>query len=184
MFGRRRWLVLVVLAAMLLAACGSSGADESDDPSGAGSSDAPASQDAETSDEPKPSQGLSDFPDVADGLFNTGTLHLEVRGDRSEDVDMTTTAFITGGNVFISGADEAGTAFVQIIWSSAEGSGGVSWGMKDILGAMELGDCSLDLSKNDPGGLAGTVDCDDTDGLEKGAIGLNLDVRIEFSTTP
>lgn len=183
MFGRQRWLVLVVLAAMLLAACGSGGGDTSAEPSGDTSSDAPASQDAPSSDDPEPSSGGGDYPEVADGLFEKGTIRLEVRGDRSEDIELNGTALITAGNVFMSGADDANTASAQIIWSGAEGAGGVSWGLGNMLGGADLNLCSFEVSKNDPTGLAGTIECENTDGLENGATGLSIDLKIEFSVS-
>lgn len=199
MHARHRWwatAALMILAILTLAACGASegggGSGGVSEPSVAASEGAPsaAPSEGEPVDSPEPSAtdsgggtgGSGDFPEVADGIFDTGTMRVEISGGHDATTDVEASGVATGGGVFISGAGADGVA-AQVVWSNAEGSGGAAYTDAKVATAADMVEqCELDVSKNDGSGLEGVVECKGIEALVNGGLtSTTIDLRIEFA---
>lgn len=180
MISRQRWLVLLVLAATALAACGSGGG--SPQPSSGGPSEGAPSQ-ATESDAPEPSEGGGggDLPEVGDNLFSGGKMKIDVSGDADFEADVEANGIVTGGAVFLTGSNES--LALQIAWSTTEG-GGIAMTTTDLVVGAEFTSCDLNVTKNDPTGLSGTVECIGADAIKNGITGIKVDIRVGFEVHP
>jgi hypothetical protein len=192
MHARHRWwalAALMILAVLVFAACGSSdgggGGGESAEPSAAASEgtpvDSPEPSDAEPSQDGDGGGG-GDFPEVADGTFGTGTMRVEISGGHDATTDIEAAGVATAGGIFMSGASTDG-ATAQVVWSKAEGSGGVAYNDAEVVTAVDMVEqCELDVTKNDGSGLDGVVECKGVEALVNGGTtSTTIDLKIEFA---
>jgi hypothetical protein len=190
MSSRDRWLALVMLVSLSVAACGGAGGSAAPSQGGGASSEpsqaAEPSEGGGSSSEPQPSTGGGgggDLPEVGDITLQDGTLLVRVSGGASVAVEIPGSGFVMGGNVMLTGVADDGTANAQIVWSPSEGAGGLSFSKGDFATAADLVEqCSITLTKNDPTGLAGIVECKGIEAVTNGGLSVvTIDLRIEFA---
>lgn len=176
-----RWSIWILVAAFpLLVACGSSGDDDVDD------DDA----DNGTSDDSGASSGDSgssdaDIPDIKAGAYASGTVHIEITGDKDIEVDAEGGGIAQEGFALLTYQND--DASVQIAFSSAEGDapGAVALTTSEIVTGGEWGkDCTVSLDQSD-GEVRGEFSCDEVDALVPGSLDeLHVKLKGTFTAEP
>ena len=179
-------LVLALLALLSFAACsggtGGGGTDGGGDGTNPGETAA-----GETPTEAPAAGGGGDLPDIADGLYAAGTVHLEVSGDKSLNVDL---ALIPGASsttdgatslFYVSGEGQDATALSIVL--EAEAGPGFNLSSPVVISAGGRAEgCRFEFTRNDGSGLTGTLSCSGIDGMVAGGLeNPQIDVRATFS---
>ena len=179
-------LVLALLVLLSFAACsggtGGGGTDGGGDGTNPGETAA-----GETPTQAPAAGGGEDLPDIADGLYAAGTVHLEVSGDKSLNVDL---ALIPGASsttdgatslFYVSGEGQDATALSIVL--EAEAGPGFSLSSPVVFSAGGRAEgCRFEFTRNDGSGLTGTLSCSGIDGIAAGGLeNPQIDVRATFS---
>jgi hypothetical protein len=174
-----RSVAIFTLAAVLAAGCGSSSTANPTVDSGATAVDEP------TVDANQPAGGGGgDVPVIADGSYTSGTSHVEVSGGKDLTADA---ALAVGASQTIEGT-------TLLLYQGGEGDNGIVFSVANaspdgpgitlttavvITGGDRNSGCTIEFTRNDGSGLAGTFDCVDLQGVG-GYLGT-VDVKGSFS---
>jgi len=179
-------IAVFAILTLSLGACGSSPGASGD--TGTESQPADASEpvaDA-TTDGGGGGSGGGDIPTIADAMYMTGSVHVEVSGDKSQTVD----AELVGGasgtfsgqtilTYIVGEGQEAVTVGISV---SAESGATIAFSSAVLVagGGADQG-CSFGLDKNDAAGIAGTMSCSGVEGLTTGLETPIVKIEAAFS---
>ena len=179
-------LVLALLVLLSFAACsggtGGGGTDGGGDGTNPGETAA-----GETPTQALAAGGGGDLPDIADGPYAAGTIHLEVSGGKSLNVDlalMPGASSTTNGATllfYVSGEGQDATALTIVL--EAEAGPGFNLSSPVVISAGGRAEgCRFEFTRNDGSGLTGTLSCSGIDGMVAGGLeNPQIDVRATFS---
>ena len=178
----RRSLLILIPALAIFGACGG-GDDESgeggDDSAGDSSAPATTSDDA-----PRSSNGNANIPAIKDAIFNDGTVHVEVSGDKDFKFDAKGNGIATGGYTLLTFASDEASVILAFQGDSEDQPGGFTLTGSDITTAGEWGaDCTVtfDDGANE---LKGEFNCDEVEGIDlRGTRVYDIRVNGEFSVS-
>ena len=178
---RLGWIPLVVL----LAACGSSGDDESGDDDGMptrGSQSGDGTPVGPSSSNEGRSQ--SRVSEIKDANYGNGKVHVEVSGDAKATFDADGTGFASDGFALLTYGSR--DAAVLISFSSNKGEeGALSLTTYDYAGAWEWGkDCKLSAEQSD-GKFKGDFSCDKVEAVSPtSSKAYKLSIKGSFTAEP
>ncbi len=179
-------LVLALLALLSFAACGGGTGGSGTDGGGDGTNSGETAA-GETPTQPPAAGGGGDLPDIADGLYAAGTVHLEVSGDKSLNVDLAlipgASSTTNGATLLFYGSGEGQDATALTIVLEAEAGPGFNLTSPVVLSAGgRASGCRFEVTTNDGSGLEGTFSCSGIDGMVAGGLeNPQIDVRATFS---
>jgi hypothetical protein len=182
-------IILLVASLTLLAACGGS------NPAGAGGSatDAAAPGAAATEDAGGGSGDgttggvVHDIPAITDGYYATGTAHVRLSGDKSQEVDVeligAASGTFTGATVLQYAAGEGNEGVSVVIGLDKDAGASIAFTSAVVVagGGPEQG-CSFNLDRNEASGIGGTFACSGLAGLTPGAV-TTSNVNLEATFT-
>lgn len=194
----RSFLVVIALAAILVG-CGSSGGGgggAGSEPSDAASTEPEPSGDPGLSPEPVPSDeggsggsggGTSGIPEVDDGAWNSGTINVEISGDKSESIDASLTeggGYTIEGYTILAFSNDAKTTSIQLTLSNTDGESGIAITTPQVVTGGAWGDtCEIEATV-DGSKLRGEFRCDDVDSISPTAAeAYLLDTSGEFEVS-
>ncbi len=179
-------LVLALLALLSFAACGGGTGGSGTDGGGDGTNPGETAA-GETPTEAPAAGGGGDLPDIADGPYAAGTVHLEVSGDKSLNVDLAlipgVSSTTNGATILFYQSGEGQDATALTIVLEAEAGPGFNLTSPVVLSAGGRAEgCRFDFTRNDGSGLTGTLSCSGIDGMAAGGLeNPQIDVRATFS---
>lgn len=183
LFFRKFLLLMFIPAVLVITGCGGGGDD--DDDSGGDDDGGDTTSSEKSNGDNKSSNRDVDIPDIKDGNFTDGSVHLEYSGGKDFKGDIKGNGIATGGFTLLTFADEEGSVLISFQPDSKDEPGGLAITTKDISTAGEWGDeCSISV---DDGAkeLKGEFECGQIEALEVSSAGKTLKVRVKgnFSLT-
>ncbi|MCL4240435.1 MAG: hypothetical protein KJ048_03705 [Dehalococcoidia bacterium] len=178
----RRSLLVLIPALALLGACG--GGDDDDSGGDSGDSSDQSSSPTTTSGDSRSSNGDVDIPEIKDGAFADGEVHVEVSGDKDFKFDLKGNGIATGGYTLLTfGSDEA-SVILAFQAGSKDEAGGLSITHTKLATAGAWGtDCTVTIDEG-ADEVKGEFGCKDLEGIEPGSV-KTYKVRVSgnFSVT-
>lgn len=171
-----RWSILVLVSSLaLLVACGSSGDDDDD------SENDTSDEDGETSQRDGDSSDV-EIPDVKSGAYRSGSVKIEITGDKDIDIEADGNGFAQEGFALLS--YQSSDANVQIALSTLEGEppGAVSVTTSEVVTGGEWGThCEITVEQ-DGGKITGEFSCEDVEAISPGSVDqLEVTLKGTFS---
>jgi hypothetical protein len=178
----------LVAAVIVIAACGGSvspavSVSQSPAPSGA-----LAASGAPTTSIGGGGRATTGIPAVADGAFQSGKVHVEVSGGKSETLDLgTLSGYTTSGSTFLvyTSADVQKAVQFSFLAATESDPGTVTVGT--TVGAVTFAtigiwgkDCQVKITRNDTAGLSGEFSCSNAPASE-GIRGFGVNIKGTFS---
>jgi hypothetical protein len=200
-----------LLAVLLLAACGSSGAaspsrtpatlssagqptagqptavqpSAGGQPTIAPTATEPVANSSESADAGGSPIVVSGMPPIPDGTWTKGQAHVEVTGARTATVDMVGSMFATQGVLIGTLADAATASALHLLFASAEASG-LALTAPDVITSADLGrDCTVKVTRMETAGMAGEITCQNLEAINRaGTETMRVNVHLTFSASP
>jgi hypothetical protein len=187
-------LILAILAGLIAASCGSSGAvaTATARATSAAATAAPAATAAAATEVPSDSSGgaqesvpVTGIPTIVTANWQKATAHVDVSRDKTESFDMTGAIVGLNGIAIGTFGDPGSQQTMQMTISGLEHTG-FALTTPNLLAGGSWGDeCQIKITKNDASGFAGEFSCSNVDGADRaGTQALHLDIRGTFSGTP
>lgn len=178
-------LVLALLVLLSFAACGGGTGGGGTDGGGDGTNPGGTAA-GETPTQAPAAGGGGDLPDIADGLYAAGTVHLEVSGDKSLNVDLAlipgASSTTNGATLLVYGSVEGQDATALTIVLAEAGNGFNLTSPVVLSAGGRASGCRFEVTRNDGSGLQGTFSCSGIDGMVAGGLeNPQIDVRATFS---
>ncbi len=156
-------LILIPILA-LSAACGSSGDDDGADPtSQRDDSSSPSATDDSGGDQPS---GEAEIPEVKDGAFSEGNIHVEISGEQDVTFDADGGGLASGGLTLLQFASDRATVILTFQSGTESEPGGLSLTTLELSTAGGWGtECDVTLADS-AADLKGEFRCEDIDSID------------------
>jgi len=172
---------------LLIAGCGSSSKaatpSSTHAPGTTASSDTTPSTAASSDTTVASSGGSSDIPDVPNGAWSTGRIHVEVSGDKASNFESDGSGATTGGVTSAAYAQNAGSTVSLGFGRGQEGAISVTTAGVSTVGTFGK-ECDITFTKHDAAGIAADFACTGLSAVDTSTTVYKIDAKGNFTLAP
>jgi len=187
MIGHATVAAVAAVGILLIAGCGSSSKaatpSSTQAPGTTASSDTTPSTAASSDTTVASSGGSSDIPDVPNGAWSTGRIHVEVSGDKASNFESDGSGATTGGVTSAAYAQNAGSTVSLGFGSGQEGAISVTTAGVSTVGTFGK-ECDITFTKHDAAGIAADFACTGLSAVDTSTTVYKIDAKGNFTLAP
>ena len=179
--------IIILAGILLIAGCGSSSKaatpSSTKPPGTSGNSDTTPSTAASSDTTVASSGGSSVIPQIPDGTWSKGRIHVEVSGDKASNFESDGSGATVGGVTSAAYAQNVGSSVSLGFGRGEDGAISVTTESVSTVGTFGK-DCDITFTKHDAAGLAAEFTCTGLSAVDTSTTVYKIDVKGNFTLAP